>query len=98
MRDIGKDFLEPAYGRLRKRLRKHSTHGKADLILDTGQVVYILEFNVVELLGDGEKAITQIKKQGYQQQYVQDGRKVILVGMDFSRKERNLSGFELEYV
>ena len=25
LRDIGKDFLEPAYGRLRKRLRKHST-------------------------------------------------------------------------
>lgn len=25
LRDIGKDFLEPAYARLRKRLRKHST-------------------------------------------------------------------------
>ncbi len=25
LRDIGKDFLEPAYGQLRKRLRKHST-------------------------------------------------------------------------
>ena len=25
LRDVGKDFLEPAYGRLRKRLRKHAT-------------------------------------------------------------------------
>ena len=75
-----------------------SSHGKADLILDTGEVVYVLEFKVLELLGDAKKAITQIKEQGYHQQYIHAGRKVILVGMDFSKKERNLTGFELEYV
>ena len=37
-----------------------SSHGKADLVLDTGQAVYVLEFKVVELVGDGGKAITQI--------------------------------------
>ncbi len=75
-----------------------SSHGKANLILDTGEVVYVLEFKVLELLGDAKKAITQIKEQGYHQQYIHAGRKVILVGMDFSKKERNLTGFELEYV
>ncbi len=73
-----------------------SSHGRADLIIDTPQVVYVLEFKVVELEGDGIKAIHQIKDRGYHQQYVQAGRKVILIGMDFSRAERNLVGFEWE--
>ncbi|MFO8032999.1 MAG: PD-(D/E)XK nuclease domain-containing protein [Desulfohalobiaceae bacterium] len=58
--------------------------------MDAPQVVYVLEFKVLELEGDGIKAIHQIKDKGYQQQYVQAGRKVILIGMDFSKAERNL--------
>ena len=75
---------------------KSSSHGRADLIIDTKQVVYVLEFKVVELEGDVQKAITQIKDKGYHQQYVQAGREVILIGMDFSKAERNLVGFEWE--
>ncbi len=73
-----------------------SSHGKADLIIDSGQVVYVLEFKVVELEGDGLKAIHQIKDKGYHRQYVQAGREVILLGMDFSKAERDLVGFEWE--
>ncbi|MDZ7762645.1 MAG: PD-(D/E)XK nuclease domain-containing protein [Desulfovermiculus sp.] len=73
-----------------------SSHGRADLVIDTGRVVYVLEFKVVELEGDGVKAIDQIKAKGYHQQYVQAGREVILVGMDFSKTDRNLVGFEWE--
>jgi hypothetical protein len=73
-----------------------SSHGRADLVIDTRQVVYVLEFKVVEIEGDGLKAIHQIKGKGYHQQYVQSGREVVLIGMDFSRKERNLVGFEYE--
>ena len=73
-----------------------SSHGRADLIIDTKQVVYVLEFKVVELEGDGVKAIHQIKDKGYHKQYVQAGREVVLVGMDFSKAERNLVGFERE--
>ena len=75
-----------------------SNHGQADLIIDSKEVVYILEFKVVELVGDGQKAITQIKEKGYHQQYVQAGRKVILLGMDFSKQERNIAGFEFEWI
>ena len=73
-----------------------SSHGRADLIIDAGQVVYVLEFKVVEIEGDGIKAINQIKGKGYHQQYVQAGHEVVLVGMDFSKTERNLVGFETE--
>ncbi|MFO7748496.1 MAG: AAA family ATPase [Desulfobacteraceae bacterium] len=75
-----------------------SSHGRADLVIDTGQVVYILEFKVVELEGDGVKAIHQIKQKGYHDQYVKAGQKVILAGMDFSKAERNIVGFEWETV
>ena len=75
-----------------------SNHGQADLIIDSKEVVYILEFKVVELVGDGQKAITQIKEKGYHQQYMQAGRKVILLGMDFSKQERNIAGFEFEWI
>lgn len=73
-----------------------SSYGCADLIIDTRQVVYVLEFKVVELEGDGQKAITQIIDKGYHQQYVQAGRETILIGMDFSKTERNLVAFEWE--
>lgn len=73
-----------------------SSQGRADLIIDNSQVVYVLEFKVVELEGDAQKAIFQIREKGYHQQYVQSGREVVLVGMDFSRAERNLVGFDHE--
>ena len=51
--------------------------------IERGQAVYVLEFKVVEVEGDGIKAIEQIKYKRYHMQYVQAGRKVILKGMDF---------------
>ncbi len=73
-----------------------SSHGRADLILKTKDIVYVIEFKVVEIVGDEQKAITQIREKGYHDQYIQNGDDVTLVGMDFSRKERNLVGFSFE--
>jgi hypothetical protein len=78
------------------RPEQSSSHGRADLIVDTGQMVYVIEFKVVELTGDGQKAIDQIREKGYHHSYVQAGRKVMLIGMDFSKLERNLVGVEFE--
>ena len=73
-----------------------SSHGRADLILKTKDHVFVIEFKVVEIVGDGKKAIDQIREKGYHEQYLQAGADVILVGMDFSKKERNLVGFAFE--
>ncbi|HKL82528.1 MAG TPA: ATP-binding protein [Desulfobacter sp.] len=75
-----------------------ASHGRADLVLKTDQTVYVMEFKVVEILGDGKKAIDQIREKGYHDSYVQAGKNVILVGIDFSRKERNIVGFAFETV
>jgi len=78
------------------RPESSSSNGRADLILKTEKYVYIIEFKVVEIVGDGKKAIHQIREKGYHDQYVQAGADVMLVGMDFSKKERNLVGFAFE--
>jgi len=75
-----------------------SSHGRADLVLKTDQTVYVMEFKVVEIVGDGKKAIDQIQEKGYHDTYSRSGEKVIIVGMDFSRKERNLVGFAYKEV
>ncbi len=75
-----------------------SSHGRADLVLKTDQTVYVMEFKVVEIVGDGKKAIDQIQEKGYHDAYSRSGEKVIIVGMDFSRKERNLVGFAYKEV
>lgn len=79
------------------RPEQSSSHGRADLILKTDRYVYVIEFKVVEIVGDGQKAIDQIREKGYHDQYVQAGEDVTLVGMDFSKKERNLVGFAFEF-
>jgi predicted type IV restriction endonuclease len=78
------------------RPEESSSHGRCDLVVDTREVVYIIEFKVTELTGDGQSGLEQIRSRGYHDQYVQAGREVILVGMDFSKKERNLTGFAVE--
>lgn len=75
---------------------KSASHGRADLVLKTDQTVYVMEFKVVEILGDGKKAIDQIREKKYHDSYIGSGKDVVLVGMDFSRKERNLVGFAFE--
>jgi len=40
----------------------------------------------------------QIKDKGYHQQYVLAGQEVVLMGMDFSKAERSLVGFDWENV
>jgi hypothetical protein len=78
------------------RPEQSSSHGRADLIVDVGALVYVIEFKVMELTGDGRKAIDQIREKGYHHKYVRAGRDVMLIGMDFSRQERNLVGFGYE--
>ncbi len=57
--------------------------------------IWLLEFKLAETDG-GQRALDQIKTKGYYQQYV--GQLVTLIGMDFSREQRNLVGFAWERV
>jgi len=42
--------------------------------------------------------ISQIKAKNYAQKYINDGKTIYLVGLNFDEDKRNLSGFEWERV
>lgn len=64
--------------------------GRIDLVLDTDNTIYMVEF---KLNGTKEQAIQQIKDMQYPQKYSQQGKEVILLGVEFSESERNISGW-----
>ena len=71
-----------------------SNHGRADLTLLTEKAIYVFEFKVIELVKEAGGALAQIKENGYHEKYLNQGKPVYLIGIDFSRAERNIVGFE----
>ena len=72
-----------------------SNHGRLDMAVRFGSDVYLFEFKVVEMEPEGA-AITQLREKGYAAKYRDGGGEVYLVGVEFSRKTRNVVGFEVE--
>lgn len=68
-----------------------TNHGRIDLTIQWAGRAWLLEFKVVELSEPG-RALEQIQARGYHQKYA--GQPITLIGMEFSRAERNLVGFE----
>jgi len=52
--------------------------------------VYIIEFKVDQ----PGKALTQIKEKGYHEKYLNTGKAVYLIGINFDSGERNITDFE----
>ena len=59
--------------------------------------IYLFEFKVVELTPEG-KALEQLKVKGYAEKYRQYNEPIHLIGVEFSREERNIVGLEVETV
>ena len=74
-----------------------SSHGRLDLRLRFDGRLWLFEFKVVELAPEGA-ALRQIKDKGYADKYRAEGLPMHLVGIEFSRNERTLVGFEVEMV
>ena len=72
-----------------------SARGRADLTLRFGGAVYVFEFKVVELAGDGS-ALSQLKAKGYADRYRGRGQPIHLIGIEFSRETRTLAAFDVE--
>ncbi len=76
------------------RVEDATNKGRIDLALRTGDRVYLFEFKVVEQVSDGG-ALAQLQAKGYAEKYRAPGVTVTLVGVEFSRAQRNLVGFEV---
>ncbi len=71
------------------------SRGRADMAIRVGGRVYLFEFKVVERGREGT-AIAQLREKGYADKYRHLGHSVHLIGVEFSRAERNVVGFDYE--
>lgn len=68
-------------------MEKQNSHGRADVIVETEKYIYIFEF---KLDGSVQDALEQIDNQGYAEPYLNDSRKLIKVGVNFSSAKRTI--------
>jgi hypothetical protein len=72
-----------------------SNAGRLDLALRFNGQVYLFEFKVVELAPEG-RALEQLQARGYADKYRAAGQPMHLIGVEFSREQRVVVGFEVE--
>ncbi len=71
----------------------HTSNGRIDLLLDTPQYRYIMEF---KLDGTAEEALQQIKDKDYPLQFQQDDRQTFIIGVNFSKETRTIDKWVME--
>ena len=72
-----------------------TNHGRIDMTVRFNGNVYIFEFKVVELGGEGS-AMAQLLQRGYAEKYLSGGEPVHLIGIEFSKEKRNVAAFAVE--
>jgi hypothetical protein len=77
------------------RVEDTTNKGRIDMAVLACGVVWLFEFKVVELVPQG-RALQQLKDRGYGEKYAGRGEPVYLIGVEFSRGDRNIVGFEVE--
>jgi hypothetical protein len=61
--------------------------GIMDAVIKTDECIFIFEF---KLRGNAQEALNQIKTKKYFQRFLNDGRKIVLIGAQFSVEQRNI--------
>ena len=70
-----------------------SARGRADAVVKTKDFIFVFEF---KLNGTAEEALKQIDEKGYLIPYTLDGRKLVKVGVNFSKETRNIDHYIVE--
>ncbi len=73
-----------------------TNRGRIDMVIKTDNEVIIFEFKVVEVEGEKNTALEQIKSKKYYEKYLNSGKEIYLVGIEFSKVERNITRFDRE--
>jgi len=74
--------------------------GRIDLTIATPDMsqVYIIEFKVVDNKNQNGKALEQIKEKRYYEKYREKADELILIGIEFSKEDKNICKFEWEKI
>ena len=70
-----------------------TSDGRIDSVLEFEERVYIIEFKYAKTAGE---ALEQIKTMGYEKPYLAKGKAVHLLGINFSRRKRNIADWKEE--
>jgi hypothetical protein len=70
----------------------HTNRGRIDEVIETDKYIYIFEFK----MNSAQNALQQIHEQKYYEMYLNKGKKIVLVGVSFSREERNIGAWIIE--
>ena len=65
----------------------HLNNGRIDTVIVNHNHIYIFEFKMDQ---PAKAAIAQIKEKGYATPYLTEGKPITLIGINFSREERNI--------
>lgn len=65
--------------------------GRIDMRVETGDYIYIMEFK----MGSAATALKQINEKNYYEQFLAQRKKIILLGIGFNSKKRNISSHAL---
>ena len=77
------------------RVEDSSSHGRTDMAVLFNRNVYLFEFKVVELASAGA-ALAQLQARGYAAKYRALGQPIYLIGVEFSKDERNVTALDVE--
>ena len=72
-----------------------ASRGRLDMAARFNEQMYLFEFKTVEKAPEGG-ALAQIKEKGYADKYRHLGQPIHLIGVEFSREERNVAAFAVE--
>lgn len=72
-----------------------SARGRADAVVKTKDAIFVFEF---KLNGSAEEALKQIDEKGYLIPYTLDGKRLVKVGVNFSKEMRNVDRYIVEDV
>jgi len=76
------------------RVEDPTSMGRIDMAVRFNGHIWLFEFKVVEMEPDG-RALAQLQEKGYADKYRQYGEPIHLVGVEFSRESRTITGFEV---
>ncbi|BDD02213.1 ATP-binding protein [Persicobacter psychrovividus] len=84
---------------LKCRTEETNSAGRIDMVMESPSHIYVIEFKVNAAKPEGDErgeALDQIHEKKYYEPYLNDGRKIVLIGMHFSEKKKNLDWFRAE--
>ncbi|BDC98867.1 ATP-binding protein [Persicobacter psychrovividus] len=84
---------------LKCKTEESTSHGRIDMVMESPTHIYVIEFKLnapKPTEGKQGEAIVQIHEKKYYAPYLNDDRKIVLIGMHFNEEKRNLDHFEVD--